>query len=159
MHIRLTVKAGPHEGQVFEFEEHSNFLVGRSTRANFPLPDPFFSRIHFMIEVNPPLCRLIDMGSTNGTAVNGQRATTIDLKDGDLIQAGKTVLRLSVAEAEAEHVDTTGTLDLPESGSERCSPPRPRPCCSRGASRGRGPVGRARSRCRSRSIPSRRSRP
>ncbi len=122
MHIRLTVKAGPHEGQVFEFEEHSNFLVGRSTRANFPLPDPFFSRIHFMIEVNPPLCRLIDMGSTNGTAVNGQRATTIDLKDGDLIQAGKTVLRLSVAEAEAEHVESTGTLDLPESGSETLLP-------------------------------------
>jgi serine/threonine-protein kinase len=122
MRICLTVKAGPHEGKVFEFEEHSNFLVGRSTRANFPLPDPFFSRIHFMVEVNPPLCRLIDMGSTNGTVVNGQRATTIDLKDGDLIQAGKTVLGVSVSEGDSHPSPGAETLELPEFGNETLLP-------------------------------------
>ena len=69
MRISLKVEAGPHEGQVFEFEGHSNFIVGRSRRAHFRLPDKdkYFSRVHFMIEVNPPLSRLMDMGSTNGT--------------------------------------------------------------------------------------------
>ena len=38
MRINLKVKAGPHEGKVFEFEERDNFIVGRSPRAHFRLP-------------------------------------------------------------------------------------------------------------------------
>lgn len=87
MRITLTVTEGPHAGQVFTFQEHDNFIVGRSKRAHFrlPLKDKYFSRIHFMVEVNPPHCRLMDMGSTNGTHVNGQKVTMADLKDGDQI--------------------------------------------------------------------------
>jgi serine/threonine-protein kinase len=98
MRINLSVTAGPHTGQVFSFEEHDNFIVGRSKRAHFQLPskDKYFSRIHFMVEVNPPQCRLMDMGSLNGTYVNGQKVDVADLKDGDLIKAGQTVLRVSV---------------------------------------------------------------
>ncbi len=49
-----------------------------------------------MIEMNPPQCRLTDMESTNGTRVNGQKVAMADLKDGDLITAGKTTLLVSV---------------------------------------------------------------
>jgi serine/threonine-protein kinase len=106
MRISLTVTAGPHAGQVFTFEGHDTFIVGRSKRAHFRLPhkDKYFSRVHFMVEVNPPHCRLMDMGSTNHTYVNGQQVKMIDLKPGDEIRAGKTVLRLDVvgtAEIEA----------------------------------------------------------
>ena len=98
MRINLTVKAGPHAGQVFEFKERANFIVGRSERANFRLAvkDNSISRIHFMIEMNPPQCRLTDMESTNGTKVNGKKVAMADLKDGDLITAGKTILLVSV---------------------------------------------------------------
>lgn len=99
MRISLTVTAGPHEGQVFSFEGHDTFIVGRSKRSHFRLPhkDKYFSRVHFMVEVNPPFCRLMDMGSTNGTYVNGQRLQKpIDLKHGDEIRAGKTVLLVRV---------------------------------------------------------------
>ena len=92
MRVNLTVKAGPHRGRVFEFAEHSNFFVGRSKEAHFRIEDQgkFISRVHFMVEVNPPLCRLSDMGSTNGTLVNDRPVQTADLKDGDVITAGKT---------------------------------------------------------------------
>ena len=98
MRISLKVQAGPHEGQRFEFEGHDNFVVGRSPRANLSLPDEgkHISRIHCMIEMNPPQCRLIDIGSTNGTLVNGQKIDKVDLKDGDLITVGKTVLLVNV---------------------------------------------------------------
>jgi serine/threonine-protein kinase len=98
MRISLKVQAGPYEGQQFEFEGHDNFVVGRSPRANLSLPDEgkHISRIHCMIEMNPPQCRLIDIGSTNGTLVNGQKISKVDLKDGDLITVGKTVLLVSV---------------------------------------------------------------
>ena len=112
MRIILTVKASPHEGQVFEFKEHANFIVGRSDRAHFRLPikDKSISRIHFMIELNPPLCRLTDMESTNGTKVNDQSVATADLRHGDLIKAGLTVLLVTVIDKDEPLVSPTGTL-------------------------------------------------
>src|SRR5436190_20186616 len=98
MRITLTVTAGPHQGKVFSFEGHDTFIVGRSPRARFRLPrdDKYFSRYHFMVEANPPLCRLVDLKSRNGTYVNGERVEKADLKDGDQIQGGRTVLQVSV---------------------------------------------------------------
>src|ERR1700690_4176276 len=98
MRIILTVIAGPHKGLEFSFDKHDTFLVGRSKHAHFQLlsKDKYFSRIHFMMEVNPPECRLIDMGSHNGTYVNGELVLAVDLKDGDQIRAGHTILRVNV---------------------------------------------------------------
>ena len=98
MRITLTVTEGPHKGQAFVFDGHDTFLVGRSKRAHFRLPskDRFFSRIHFLVEVNPPHCRLMDMSSSNGTYVNGERVGRTDLHDGDHIKAGQTVLEVAV---------------------------------------------------------------
>jgi hypothetical protein len=97
MRITLTVVAGPHKGLKFSFSRHDTFLVGRSKHAHFRLAvkDKYFSRVHFMVEVNPPKCRIIDMGSRNGTYVNGTRLLYADLHHGDQIRAGHTVLKLS----------------------------------------------------------------
>jgi serine/threonine protein kinase len=98
MRITLMVIAGPHKGQEFSFGGHDTFLVGRSKHAHFRLPtkDKFFSRVHFMVEVNPPQCRLIDLGSHNGTYINGVKLLYADLHDGDQIRAGHTILKLAV---------------------------------------------------------------
>ncbi len=106
MRVLIAVIAGPHQGQVFTITGHDTFVVGRSKRAHFRLPekDEYFSRIHFLIEVNPPRCRLMDMKSTNGTYVNGRRVLVADLADGDLIQGGQTVLRVTREETDSEPV-------------------------------------------------------
>src|SRR5437763_1644503 len=98
MKITLKVTEGPHAGRDFRFAEHDNFLVGRSKDARFrlALKDPFFSRIHFLVELNPPRCRLLDLHSTNGTFVNGERVDSAELNDGDEIRAGQTVLRVGI---------------------------------------------------------------
>ncbi len=98
MRITLNVVEGPHQGLQFTFEKHDTFLVGRSKHAHFQLPakDKYFSRIHFMLEVNPPACRLIDMGSHNGTFVNGEKTLACDLADGDQVRAGHTLLMVKV---------------------------------------------------------------
>ena len=108
--MTLTVTDGPHTGQVFSFREHDTFIVGRSKDAHFRLPfkDKTFSRFHFMIEVNPPCCRLIDMASRNGTRVNGRKVSVIDLGDGDTIRGGRTTLTVSIRP----------DPDRPESSSE-----------------------------------------
>ncbi len=46
-----------------------------------------------MIDVSPPLCELRDLGSTNGTFVNNQRADRVRLASGDIIAAGQSVFR------------------------------------------------------------------
>ena len=81
MKIRLSVTAGPHTGTSFEFDRHDTFVVGRSPDAHFRLPktDRYFSRIHFLFEINPPNCRLIDLGSRNGTFVNSRRVKSANL--------------------------------------------------------------------------------
>lgn len=116
MRILLTVIAGPHKGLEFAFDRHDTFLVGRSKHAHFQLPakDRYFSRVHFMMEVNPPECRLIDMGSHNGTFVNGVQVLSADLKDGDQIRAGHTMLRLRVEQDKPQPAFTSPMPGLPE---------------------------------------------
>lgn len=106
MQVTLTVISGPHQGREFSFEEHSSFIAGRSKKAQFRLPqkDEFFSRIHFLVELNPPLCRILDLGSRNGTLVNGQPIKTAELKEGDLIEAGETVIRVAIIRSPDEIV-------------------------------------------------------
>ena len=110
MKVVLSVTKGPHSGNSYTFEDHDNFIVGRGKYAHFRLPkkDPYFSRTHFMIEVNPPYCRLMDMSSSNGTYVNETRVTTMDLKDGDIIQGGDTEILVSIE----GHVETTDDPSL-----------------------------------------------
>src|SRR5581483_8699208 len=129
MRITFTVTTGPLAGRHFHFEGHDVFLVGRSPNAHcrFPEDDPFFSRVHFLVEVNPPQCRLTDMGSRNGTFVNGQKVQQAELKNGDQIKAGKTVLQIAVAEA-----DSGVGSDRPATGLSRpplppTAPPTPTP--------------------------------
>ncbi len=106
MKVTLTVIEGPHKGSAFEFLEHDAFLVGRSPEVQFrlPLKDKALSRVHFLIEVNPPSCRLMDMASTNGVRVNGKRVHTVDLRHGDQIQAGGTVLAFAVEDNDESEV-------------------------------------------------------
>jgi serine/threonine-protein kinase len=128
MRIILKVTAGAAAGQVFRFDRHDTFLVGRSKHTHLRLPpsDRTCSRFHFMIEVNPPHCRLMDMGSNNGTYVNDQRVSVADLQHGDKIRAGRNILRIGVqareneppapapAEAARPAAATAETVGLPE---------------------------------------------
>jgi serine/threonine-protein kinase len=115
--VTLTVTEGPHRGEAFTFAEHDTFLVGRSPDAHFSLPDdPYFSRMHFLVEVNPPLCRLLNLRSRNGTEVNRRKVSGADLQDGDEIKGGRTVLRVAIAQsAVAAGRGVEETRDLPES--------------------------------------------
>lgn len=101
MQVTLRVVAGPSIGRVFTFDQHDTFLIGRSESANFCLPnDKYFSRNHCLLEIAPPQIFLRDLGSTNGTFVNGTRTESSYLKNGDKIQGGETVINVEVF---AEH--------------------------------------------------------
>ena len=98
MPIKLTVISGPHLGNEFVFDGRDTFLVGRTADAHFRLTydDPYFSRRQFLVEVNPPRCRVTDLNSRNGTLLNGTRVRTAEIKDGDEIAAGHTAFKVRV---------------------------------------------------------------
>ena len=97
MQVNLKVIAGPYKGRIFSFTQHDSFLIGRSPDAHLYLPDDrFFSRNHCLLEINPPRAFLRDLGSTNGTFVNGQKVKEAFLNSGDQIRGGETTLVVEV---------------------------------------------------------------
>lgn len=98
------VVEGPHSGLCFDFHDHDNFIVGRSPKAHFRLPqkDKTLSRFHFMVEVNPPFCRLIDMASRNGTFLNDKPVSVASLTNGDEIRGGDTRFRVQIENLSAD---------------------------------------------------------
>jgi eukaryotic-like serine/threonine-protein kinase len=112
--VRLSVTAGPMKGKAFTFEEHDTFLFGRLDECHCRLPDDGqVSRRHFIVEVNPPDACIRDFGSMNGTSVNEKKIGSrekgetpeqgqkrkyleVDLKDGDVIKVGQTVLSVKI---------------------------------------------------------------
>lgn len=112
--VVIEVTEGPHRSLRFEINEHTTLLAGRSTSAQLCLKDdPYFSRFHFRLELNPPNCYFVDLGSKNGTEINGQRATERFLIDGDIISGGRTKLRLSVFPDENKQPSLKTTVRQP----------------------------------------------
>jgi hypothetical protein len=73
--------------------------IGRLSSAHLCLEDERISRIHSVIEVGPEGLSIIDMGSAEGTFVNGKRVSKGPLREGDEIKLGGLRIVLGAAEA------------------------------------------------------------
>ncbi len=114
MQVNLKVTDGPYKGRIFSFTQHDSFLIGRSPDAHLCLPnDRFFSRNHCLLEMNPPHSYLRDLGSTNGTFLNGHRVQDAFLKNGDRIQCGETILIVEVTAESKDLSETTQDAGVP----------------------------------------------
>jgi len=71
-------------------------VIGRGDQANLRLPDVGISRRHARLDFDGGQVVLTDLGSTNGTSVNGQRVSAVALNPGDSIQLGTTTLTFRV---------------------------------------------------------------
>jgi hypothetical protein len=67
-------------------------VIGRGTEADIRLPDTGVSRKHVDVVLEGGTATAEDLGSTNGTLVNGRRITRQPLVDGDVIRIGHSVL-------------------------------------------------------------------
>jgi two-component system, cell cycle response regulator len=73
-----------------------NVLIGRDPSAQLVLPDQGASFRHAYIEDRGGSWVLIDLGSTNGTEVNGARTSEAPLAHGDKLRFGTTMVRFEV---------------------------------------------------------------
>jgi pSer/pThr/pTyr-binding forkhead associated (FHA) protein len=99
--LKLTMKQGPHPEQTFELFREVHTL-GREAGNDIIINDPQVSRHHARLTLQGGTYSLEDLGSTNGTFVNGRRVTgSVVLSSGDMIGLGDTVVLAVVGAAEA----------------------------------------------------------
>ncbi len=115
--ITLTVTQGNLEGKEYVFEEFTRCIIGRAEDCDIRLPMDWahadVSRHHCALDIDPPAVGVRDLGSRNGTYVNGEKigqrparlaAEEADLSqlvvheshDGDEIRVGSTILRVGI---------------------------------------------------------------
>src|SRR5678816_2855835 len=81
--------------------------LGKVPSAHLKLDDETVSRMHAIIEVNGPGdVSIIDLGSTKGTFVNGQKVNKAKLQSGDTIVVGETRIELAIGAGEEDDVVT-----------------------------------------------------
>ena len=84
--------------------EPPGLVVGRGNEADLRVNDPGVSRRHIEIRVHPgerrPQLSVVDLGSTNGLYVNGQRVEQATLEDGSEIRIGTTTMTVHLVAAQ-----------------------------------------------------------
>ncbi len=121
MGFSLTILAGPEKGREFSFDR-IQVTIGRTMDNDVVLPDPGISRQHLSIRDKGGAYIVKDLGSSNGTQVNGQPILEEVLKPGDVIVAGGAQIR----------------FDGPTDGGAEAK----KPAASKRAGRGRGAAAR-----------------
>jgi pSer/pThr/pTyr-binding forkhead associated (FHA) protein len=118
--IILTMTRGPLKGSKHIFDDRRQCLIGRAPDCDIQLSlpnDPRFaniSRHHCELDIDPPALRVRDLGSRNGTWLNGEMINSgsayleneaerrpgdfVPLKDGDEIGIGYMIVRVRIAE-------------------------------------------------------------
>ena len=114
--ITLTITQGKLSGQQYTFESRSTCIVGRNDDCNLQIADKVdmtISRYHCLLDINPPDIRVRDLGSLNGTFVNGKNIgqrqkqqlakeavkltfPEYNLQDGDEIKLGDILFKIGV---------------------------------------------------------------
>ncbi|WP_280420366.1 DUF3662 and FHA domain-containing protein [Nocardia carnea] len=82
-------------GRTYQLREGSN-IIGRGQDAHFRLPDTGVSRRHIEVRWDGQTAMLSDLGSTNGTLVNGSPVQDWQLADGDVIRAGHSEILIRI---------------------------------------------------------------
>jgi eukaryotic-like serine/threonine-protein kinase len=115
--VVLTITQGQLSGTKYTYEDREVCTIGRHKDCNVRLPSDAdhaqVSRYHCLLDINPPFIRVRDLGSGNGTYVNGKRVgaqtkpeekspDTLerDLVDGDLLQIGYTAFQVNIEDTE-----------------------------------------------------------
>ena len=138
--ITIEIIKGEGAGQKFEYEDAERIFVGRQADCGIVLPEKTVSRYHCLLDINPPMVKLQDFGSLNGTFLNdvkiGQRERDksweeasrdahkeYELHDGDVIGIGKKC-RLKCTVEEPDIMAISGAWDgtMPEADEDEENP-------------------------------------
>lgn len=118
----LIVIKGMFQQKEFTFSGQIN--LGRSDNNDVAIKDDVVSRSHAQIKMEGNKFVLYDLGSHNGTKVNGVKTSQTELNDGDTIEIGATVFRFKIEKRPAA---TEGLGKPSNSSKEKGNSPQPKP--------------------------------
>lgn len=101
MRLALRFISGKYQGGEFPLEENREVIVGRSSDLDMVLVEEMVSRRHARIQLVGGSVNIDDLGSTNGTFVNGERVTHAELQEGDRVLIGSNILKVVATDGQA----------------------------------------------------------
>jgi pSer/pThr/pTyr-binding forkhead associated (FHA) protein len=94
--VALRFISGKYQGGEYPLEEGREVLIGRSSDLDMVLVEEMVSRRHARVELQNGIISIEDLGSTNGTFVNGEKIVRSELREGDRVLIGTSILKVVV---------------------------------------------------------------
>jgi pSer/pThr/pTyr-binding forkhead associated (FHA) protein len=94
--------SGKYQGGEFPLGEGQEIVIGRSSELDMVLVEEMVSRKHARIALTDGVINIEDLGSTNGTFVNGEKVDHGTLKEGDRVLIGTNILKVIATAQDAE---------------------------------------------------------
>ena len=86
--------SGKYQGGEYPLGEGQEIVIGRSSELDMVLVEEMVSRKHARIALSDGVITIEDLGSTNGTFVNGEKVERGTLKEGDRVLVGTNILKV-----------------------------------------------------------------
>ena len=93
-HFGLRFISGKYQGGEYALAEGQEIVIGRSSELDMVLVEEMVSRKHARIALADGVISIADLGSTNGTFVNGEKVDQGTLKEGDRVLIGTNILKV-----------------------------------------------------------------
>jgi pSer/pThr/pTyr-binding forkhead associated (FHA) protein len=106
---KVSIKEGPDSGKVYEVAQAA--ILGRLDTSDIPVKDGKASREHAKIYKQGEQFAIVDLNSSNGTFVNGEKITKRILKNGDEIAIGTVRLVFELPEPQEKTAQARKGLD------------------------------------------------
>jgi hypothetical protein len=103
--------SGKYQGGEFPIVPEKQIVVGRSSDLDMVLVEDMVSRKHAKIAMQSDQIWIEDLGSTNGTFVNGEKIKRARLKEGDRVLIGTSILKLIASDGQSENPDPKVQLE------------------------------------------------
>ena len=98
--LALRFISGKYQGGEFPLKMDREIIIGRSSDLDMVLVEDMVSRKHAKISTADEQVTIQDLGSTNGTFVNGEKVKQVSLREGDRILIGTSIIKLVSSNAE-----------------------------------------------------------
>src|SRR6185436_3914818 len=86
--------SGKYQGGEFPLRQNREIIIGRSSDLDMVLVEDMVSRKHAKITTTDDEIYIQDLGSTNGTFVNGEKVTRSRLQEGDRVLVGTSIIKM-----------------------------------------------------------------
>lgn len=109
--LALRFISGKYQGGEFPLPEAGEIVIGRSSELDMVLVEDMVSRRHAKISVHNGDIYLEDLGSTNGSFVNGEKITRTKLAEGDRILIGTSIIKVVASDGTSSVQDAQAKMD------------------------------------------------